>query len=296
MAERFRGSPTGATLFIEAPALAAKTVLLLAAAILIMLFDRREGALGPVRSTLSVVLYPLQWAVDAPFAFGRWTSENLASRGALIERAATLEREQLATRGQLQRMAALEVENLRLRQLMQSSARLTERVAVAEILTVDLDPFRHRVVIDKGSGAGAYEGQPLLDAQGVMGQIVSVGPVSAQAILITDASHALPVEVNRTGLRTIAVGTGDIDRLELPYLPNSADVREGDLLVTSGLGGRFPRGYPVAVVRRVARDPGAAFAQIDAAPSAALNRSREVLLVFSGAPFVGPPVPEAGPR
>ena len=124
---------------------------------------------------------------------------------------------------------------------------------------------------------------------GVMGQIVSVGPLTSQGILITDASHALPVEVNRNGLRTIAVGTGDIDRLELPYLPNSADVREGDLLVTSGLGGRFPRGYPVGIVRRVVRDPGAAFAQIDAAPAAALNRSREVLLVFTGAPFVGPP-------
>lgn len=289
MAERFRSSPAGATLFIEAPALAAKTVLLIAAAILIMLFDRREGALGPVRATLSVVVYPLQWAVDAPFAVGRWVGENLASRQTLIDRTSVLQAEQLQAEVKLQRLAALEVENTRLRELMRSSARLTERVSVGELLSVDLDPFRHRVVVDKGLGAGIQEGMPIVDSSGVMGQIVSVGPLTSQGILITDASHALPVEVNRNGLRTIAVGTGDIDRLELPYLPNSADVREGDLLVTSGLGGRFPRGYPVGIVRRVVRDPGAAFAQIDAAPAAALNRSREVLLVFTGAPFVGPP-------
>jgi rod shape-determining protein MreC len=175
---------------------------------------------------------------------------------------------------------------------MRSSARLVERVAVAELLSVDLDPFRHRVVVDKGVADGVYEGMPIVDSSGVMGQIVSVGPLDSQAILITDASHALPVEINRNGLRTIAVGTGDIDRLELPYLPNSADVREGDLLVTSGLGGRFPRGYPVGIVRKVTRDPTAAFATIDAAPAAALNRSREVLMVFTGAPFVGPPTLE----
>jgi rod shape-determining protein MreC len=292
MAERFRSSPAGATLFIEAPALAFKTTLLIAAAILIMLFDRREGALRPVRSTLSVVVYPLQWAVDAPFALGRWVGENLASRQALIDRAAAFEAQNLTDQVRLQRLAALEVENARLRELMSSSRRLVERVAVGELLSVDLDPFRHRVVVDKGLPAGAYEGMPIVDSSGVMGQIVSVGPLTSQAILITDASHALPVEVNRNGLRTIAVGTGDIDRLELPYLPNSADVREGDLLVTSGLGGRFPRGYPVGVVRKVTRDPTAAFARIDAAPAAALNRSREVLLVFTGAPFVGPPTLE----
>lgn len=292
MAERFRSSPTGATLFIEAPALAFKTVLLVAAAILIMLFDRREGALGPVRSTLSAVVYPLVWAVDAPFAVGRWIGDNLASRQQLIDRAAALEAQSLADQVRLQRLEALEVENARLRELMRSSARLVERVSVAELLSVDLDPFRHRVVVDRGVGAGAYEGMPIVDSHGVMGQLVSVGPLTSQAILITDASHALPVEVNRNGLRTIAVGTGDIDRLDLPYLPNSADVREGDLLVTSGLGGRFPRGYPVGRVRKVTRDPTAAFARIDAAPAAALNRSREVLLVFTGAPFVGPPALE----
>ena len=289
MAERFRQASSNATLFIEAPALAAKTILLIAAAIVIMMFDQRQGALGSVRSALSAVVYPLQWAVDAPFAFGRWAGDKLATHNGLLERVAVLETAELTTRVRLQQLAALESENARLRELMRSSARLNDHVAVAEILAVDVDPFRHRIVIDKGLSSGIYEGQPIVDAVGVMGQVVSVGPFSAQGILITDASHALPVEINRNGLRTIAVGTGDIDRLDLPYLANSADVREGDLLVTSGLGGRFPRGYPVGIVRRVLRDPTAAFAQIEAAPAAALNRSREVLLVFTGAPFVGPP-------
>jgi len=270
-------------------------VLFVALAIVTMMIDRREGALDTVRSTLEVVVYPLQLAVDAPSAFGRWVGENLASRNALLQRNATLDARALESAALLQRMAALEAENARLRELMGSSARLEQKIGVAEVLAVDLDPFRHRIVIDKGSNAGAYVGQPIVDADGIMGQLASVSPLSSQVVLITDASHALPVEVNRTGLRSIAVGTGDIDRLELPYLPNNADVREGDLLVSSGLGGRFPRGFPVGVVRQVSRDPSKAFAVIEAAPTAALNRSREVLMVFAQFAFVGPPALEPPP-
>jgi rod shape-determining protein MreC len=294
VAERFRTASSG-SLFLDAPTLGAKTVLFVALAIVTMMIDRREGALGVVRSTLEVVVYPLQLAVDAPSAFGRWVGDNLSSRNALLERNATLSARELEAAALLQRMAALEAENERLRQLMGSSARLEQKVAVAEVLAVDLDPFRHRIVIDKGSNSGAYVGQPIVDANGVMGQLASVSPFSAQAVLITDASHALPIEVNRTGLRSIAVGTGDIDRLELPYLPNNADVRENDLLVSSGLGGRFPRGFPVGVVRKVTRDPSKAFAVIEAAPAAQLNRSREVLMVFAQFAFVGPPAPDAPP-
>lgn len=289
MAERFRTASSG-SLFIDAPTLGAKTVFLVLLAVASMMVDRREGTLGSVRSALEVVVYPLQLAVNAPSSVGRWVGENLSSRNALIEENAKLNARELETEGRLQRMAALEAENHRLRELMGSSARLEQKVAVAEVLTVDLDPFRHRLVIDKGSASGAYVGQPIVDANGIMGQLASVSPFSSQAVLITDASHALPVEVNRNGLRSIAVGTGDIDRLELPYLPNNADVREGDLLVSSGLGGRFPRGFPVAMVRKVTRDPGRAFAAIEAAPTAALNRSHEVLMVFAQFAFVGPPM------
>jgi rod shape-determining protein MreC len=157
-----------------------------------------------------------------------------------------------------------------------------EKVLIAELKSVNLDPYKHQIVVNKGELHDIYPGQPLLDAKGVMGQIVHAGPYSSTAVLITDTSHAIPVQVNRTGLRTIALGSGAINRLELPYIPNNADIRPGDLLITSGLGGRFPPGYPVATVTAVQHDPGLTFSQVVATPLAELNRSREVLLVWPG--------------
>jgi len=180
----------------------------------------------------------------------------------------------------MQKLAALEVENIRLRELLDSSFEVGEKVLIAELMSVNLDPYKHQVVINKGELHDVYPGQPLVDADGVMGQIVHAGPYSSTAILITDTSHAIPVQVNRNGLRTIALGSGSINRLELPYIPNSADIRPGDLLTTSGLGGRFPPGYPVATVETVEHDPGSAFASVNATPLAHLNSSREVLLVW----------------
>jgi len=199
VAERFRQAPTGSTLFIDLPSLGGKTLLFVVASVVIMMVDRREGTLDSVRNALSVVVYPVQWAVDAPFALGHWMGDHLATRNTLIERNLALEAQQLETQAKLQRMTALSTENAQLRQLLGSSQRLDEQVLVSEVLAVDLDPFRHRVVLDKGSSEGVYEGQPLIDAAGVMGQIVSVGPLTSQAVLITDPSHALPVEVNRNG-------------------------------------------------------------------------------------------------
>ena len=149
-------------------------------------------------------------------------------------------------------------------------------------MSVNLDPYKHQIVINKGELNQTYPGQPLLDADGVMGQVVHVGPYTSTAVLITDTSHAIPVQVNRNGLRTIALGSGTINRLELPYLPNNSDILVGDLLITSGLGGRFPPGYPVATVSTIEQDPGQAFARITATPMAKLDRSREVLLVWPG--------------
>jgi rod shape-determining protein MreC len=183
---------------------------------------------------------------------------------------------------QLQKLASLEAENMRLRELLDSSFKVGEKVLIAELLSVNLDPYKHQIVINKGKSNGVYPGQPLLDAKGVMGQMVHVGPYTSTAILITDSSHAIPVQVNRNGLRTIAIGSGTINRLELPYIPNNADIRPGDLLVTSGLGGHFPAGYPVAEVSAIQHDPGHTFSIVAATPMADLNRSREVLLVWPG--------------
>jgi rod shape-determining protein MreC len=147
---------------------------------------------------------------------------------------------------------------------------------------VDLDPYRHRIALNRGEHAGVYPGQALLDADGIVGQVIRVNPLSAEAILISDPSHATPVQLNRNGLRTVALGVGDIARIDLPFLPNSADILVGDLLVSSGLGDAFPAGYPVARVTRVERRPGESFARVEAEPTAALNRTREVLLVWEG--------------
>ena len=218
-------------------------------------------------------------------------SDSVTTHSRLVSDNERLHTAQLTYAVRLQRFQALEAENARLRALLDSSAKVADRILVAEIMAVDLDRYRHRVVIDRGARDGAYEGQALVDAMGIVGQITRAEPFSSEAILISDASHGTPVEVNRNGLRTIAVGTGDVNRLSLPYLPNNADIEPGDLLVSSGLGGAFPSGYPVARIIDVVRDPGEPFARVAAEPVAALNRIREVLMLWSGSEGDQPQAP-----
>jgi len=249
--------------------------------ILLMTVDHRQHHLDSLRGALSVLVYPLQWLVDLPGSTSEWFRESLATRRELQEENAGLRTQQLVLNTQLQKLEALEAENMRLRALLDSSFQVGKRpMLIAALLSVDMDPYRHQIEVNKGTLDRLFEGQPLLDSQGVMGQLIHVAPFTSTAMLITDPSHAIPVQVNRTGLRTIALGTGAIDRLELPHIPNNADIRVGDLLVTSGLGGRFPSGYPVAEVTHVEQDPGRTFSHVMAQPRALLDRSREVLLVW----------------
>jgi rod shape-determining protein MreC len=269
---------------VRGPSLGARLLLLAAASLALMVLDHRNGHLEALRSGLSVLVYPVRALVDLPFSATRWVEGNVRDRSALLEENASLREQQLDTRARLQRLAALEAENARLRALLDSSAKVADRVLVSEIMSVDLDRFHHRILIDKGTHQGAYRGQALLSADGIVGQITRAEPFTSEAILISDPSHALPVEINRNGLRAIAVGSGDLTRLSLPFLPNNADVEVGDLLVSSGLGGSFPAGYPVGVITAVERDPGEPFATVAAEPAAALNRTHEVLLVWSSKP------------
>ncbi len=192
-----------------------------------------------------------------------------------------LKSETLLLTAKVQKLAALEAENVRLRELLNSSALLDDSVLVAELIGVSPDPLRHQIIINKGVDDGLYVGQPVIDALGLMGQITEVGPVYSRALLITDSTHALPVQVNRNGVRSIAEGTGLLHELILRHVAATTDIQVGDLLVSSGLGQRFPVGYPVGVVTEVTVDPGQSFATVTATPSAALNRSRYVLLVFT---------------
>jgi len=256
-----------------------------------MTIDHRQHHLDSVRAFLSVVVYPLQWLVDLPDTSSEWFRESLSTRRELQEENASLRTQQLMLNTQLQKLESLEAENRRLRALLDSSFQVgTRHMLIAGLLSVDMDPYRHQIEVNKGSLDHLFEGQPLLDSQGVMGQLIHVGPLTATAMLITDPSHAIPVQINRTGLRTIALGTGSIDRLELPHIPTNADVRIGDLLISSGLGGRFPPGYPVAEVINVEQDPGNTFSEVSARPRAHLDRSREVLLVWP------PELPNPDPR
>ncbi len=248
--------------------------------ILLMVLDHRFHQTETLRSTLTVLTYPIQFLAEVPSDIGRWVSDALQSRSDLQTRNKQLLHDNLKLRAELQQTAALQAENERLRDLLGSAYKIGNRVLVAELSAMDLDPFRQQVVINKGSRSGVYEGQAVLDAHAVMGQVTHVSPFTSTVLLITDVEHSLPVQVLRNGLRTIAVGSGRINRLELPYLPNNADIRSEDLLVTSGLGGKFPPGYPVARIIEVKRQPGKPFATVVAQPLAQLDRTREVLLVW----------------
>jgi rod shape-determining protein MreC len=246
----------------------------------LMVLDNQNQHLAGVRRILSASIYPIRVLIDAPFSFGRWIDDTLTTHNTLIDENDALGRKILIQNARLQRMGALQAENARLRALLDSTAKVGDRVLIAEIMSVDMNPFRHMVVINRGSMDGVQVGQALIDSDGIIGQVIRDQVFSAEAILITDVDHALPVEVLRNRLRTIAVGTGDMERLSLPFLPRNADVVSGDLLVTSGLGGTFPPGYPVGIVRDVKSQVSEPFLEISAEPAAALNRVREVLLIL----------------
>lgn len=248
--------------------------------IALMVLDNQNQHMQTVRSVLATAAYPIRVLIDTPSSIGHWLSEGLSTRGTLMEENRDLNDQILVQSARLQRMAALEAENARLRALLDSTAKVGDRVLIAEIMSVDMNPFRHKIVVNKGSSDEVYVGQAMIDAEGVIGQVIRDQIYSAEALLITDIDHALPVELLRNQLRTIAVGTGDLERLSLPFLPRNADVIEGDLLITSGLGGTFPPGYPVGVVEEVNSDSGQPFLTINATPAARLNRIREVLLIW----------------
>ena len=261
------------------PPLTAYFLTLAAISIGLMMADQRYHQIDQVREWLSAVVHPVQRAVDLPFRATDWVTGSFADRGRLRQETLELTARLRLANLQLQRFAALEEENLRLREMRANTAGIAERVLVASILNVDLDPFRHRVLLDKGAVDGVFRGQAVLDGEGIFGQVTKVNAATSEVILISDAEHAIPVRSNRSGVRTIAVGTGDEGKLSLPFVTVESDLEEGDLLLSTGMGGVFPPGYPVAQVTRVRRS-GSTFALVEARPTAGLDRASEVLLVW----------------
>ncbi len=247
----------------------------------LLVTDLYLNRLRYTRALLDTLVTPIYWVADLPSRLGEWQENHLISRETLQEDNQRLRQENLILEGRTQQMASLQAENIRLRALLNSTALLRNDVMIAELIGVSPDPVRQQIVLNKGSEDGVYIGQPLIDAHGLMGQVVEVSAFTSRGLLITDATNAIPVQVNRNGMRAVAEGSGSLSMLEVRHVSATTDIKEGDLLVTSGLGGRFPVGYPVAVVTTVERDPGLAFARVHARPTAALDRSRHVLLVFT---------------
>ena len=243
--------------------------------VIMMYLDQRAHYLEQVRYILQAAAYPLQLAVNSPPAAWRWLKESLQTREALAA-----ENERLRANAR----------DLGLRDALPPVA---DRWLPAEIVNIQLSSLRQRLLLNRGVANGVFKGQAVLDDKGLIGQTTHVGPWSAEVILITDPEHAVPVRVERTGLRTIAVGAGDTTSLALPYLPGNADIKSGDLLVTSGLGGVFPEGYPVARVTEVHRDAVQPLAQVRAAPLAHVDTDSEVMLVWFRAGHPAAPAPAA---
>ncbi|WP_085529837.1 MULTISPECIES: rod shape-determining protein MreC [unclassified Pseudomonas] len=268
-------------LFAKGPSLGVRLLVLVVLSVALMVVDARFTLLKPVRSQMSLVLMQSYWITDLPQRLWQGVASQFGSRTELVAENEKLKTENLLLQGRMQKLAALTEQNVRLRELLNSSALVNEKVEVAELIGMDPNPFTHRIIINKGERDGVVLGQPVLDARGLMGQVVELMPYTSRVLLLTDTTHSIPVQVNRNGLRAIASGTGNPERLELRHVADTADIKEGDLLVSSGLGQRFPAGYPVATVKEVIHDSGQPFAIVRAVPTAALNRSRYLLLVFS---------------
>jgi rod shape-determining protein MreC len=250
--------------------------------ILLMFFDQRRGWLEQARYFFSYAAYPLQLAVSSPTAAWHWMQDVSKTREQLRVENGQLRAEERELELKTLRYEALARENGELRGLRDALPAVADHWLVAEVVDVELNNLQQRILVNRGVSNGAFKGQAVMDSHGLLGQTVHVGPWSAEIILVTDPEHAVPVQIERTGVRTIAVGAGDTNTelLALPYLPANADVKVGDLLITSGLGGVFPQGYPVARVTEVRHDAVQPLAQIRAAPLARLDQLREVMLVW----------------
>jgi len=259
------------------------TFVLICSAALIF-FDHKMASFETARGYLQTLVSPLQYMANAPKQVMTWASENIITRQQLMTENQDYREQELFFHEQALQLSIVRQENERLRSLLSSPVRGGIKKMFAEILSVDSDPYSHQVVINRGTNDGVYEGQPVLDEKGIVGQILHVGASSSRVILISDISHAIPVRVQRNGLRLIASGSGQIDRLIHNFVPHSADVKRGDLLVTSGLGGKYPEGYPVSRVVLVRTDESREFATIYSQPVAQIDRLRYMLLLSKERP------------
>ena len=248
-----------------------------------MVLDARYQRLDKLRVALSVVTMPVEYAVNLPFQFATWLHTALTSREQLLTENTYLHAKELILQARVQKLLALQQENAQLRALLQSAPKDSDKILVAQLMAVETNPFVEQVVLDKGSRDEVYVGQPVLDEQGIVGQVIAVEPLSSRVMLLTDNQSAIPVQIVRNGLRGIVEGNGADEPLSLLHVTQTNDIQRGDILVTSGLGQRFPLGYPLGEVRTIKRVRGRRFVSVAVAPKASLNHTRQVLLVWPAA-------------
>jgi rod shape-determining protein MreC len=245
-----------------------------------MFVDLRFVQVDLLRQSLSYIISPVQSLISLPGDIVQWSSETFSERNELLESNRRARSQILVLQQKVQQLSVLEAENERLRRLLDATSRLDNDFITAELVSVDPDPFSIQVIVNRGAQDGIYVGQSVLDADGLFGIVVQVDSLTSRIALVADVNFAVPVYVNRNGMRSVVVGTGDLEVLELEYVTDTADIKIGDILVTSGLGGRFPAGYPVAEVVAIEHDPGEAFAHVRAQPLARLGQARSLLMVF----------------
>ncbi|WP_299941516.1 rod shape-determining protein MreC [uncultured Microbulbifer sp.] len=266
-------------LFTRGPSPEFRLLVLGLLAVVLIAADHYTNWFQSTRERLSGFVAPLYWLTDAPERVGEWAGEQFRSREELQEENSRLKRQVLLLEQRSQLLAAVKAENTQLKELMNAAEMVDDRVLVAQVIGISPDPLEHVLLIDKGRDDGLDVGTPVMDASGLLGQVIEAGDAFSRVLLITDASHAIPVQLLRNSMRSVAEGTGHLYHLKLRHLASTSDIREGDLLLSSGLGGRFPAGYPVGEVVSVTRDPGRPFAEAEVLPRGRMNRSRFVLAV-----------------
>tara|TARA_R100001143_G_C3358467_1_gene134042 strand:- start:3258 stop:4082 length:825 start_codon:yes stop_codon:yes gene_type:complete len=269
------------SLFIQSSTQGYRLLALVLVSLILMFADSRFGYLQQVRFYASYTVTPIHWLSEIPQSVSNQLADVFRSRNELLEENERLQEELLMQQYQLQKIDHLSAENQRLSELLNASAIVDDIVVRAQLVSESPDPFRKQVLINKGTAHGVYEGQPVLDADGLFGQVTSVEPYYSWVQLITDSQHATPVQVNRNGVRAVVSGTqGSQHEMIMNNMTDTADIEVGDVLVTSGLGQRFPAGYRVGVITSIVRDPGQPFARVTVVPTAKLDSSRNLLLVF----------------
>jgi rod shape-determining protein MreC len=275
------------TLFTRGPSFILRLSIVVACCVGLLIADSQFNLFSSARVYLNSIVAPIQYVADAPQRLFSSFSENIMTRQALVDRNQLLEKENLHLKADRLLLGQLQAENKQLRELLNSKRQFKYKRMITEVMSLRSDPFTHQLLIDKGALNGVYLGQPVINEQGVVGQVSQVGSTTSRVVLIVDASHGIPVRVQRNDVVAIVHGSGAWDQLKVPFVQSNADIKEGDLLVTSGLGGRFPAGYPVAKISRFEYKEGELYANVTATPVADLDRSRYLLLLWNDDPLAG---------